>query len=188
MSRFPLLALPADQACFSVYNLLNPASVLNIFTEKPRILAFWSHRIERAILDYNLETDVFVGFQKLSRFAPVLPQYQHIAHQSTNTWVFGTGDASYPELASDLNFVHLQPTDKLYREWFLVVNTPTYTRALVARELTDPDDPADQRQFEGILTSDVRVVSELVYHLHELTARLQPTGTVTSHDTTYDNR
>lgn len=155
-------------ADFSVYDLLDPNSVMNIFTEKPHILAFWSHRIERAVVDYQLQGDMFVGFQKLSRFLPVMHHYEHIAQSARRIWIFGEADVPVPRMCDQIRFVTLSPDDALSREWFMVVHAPVFTRALVAREIT-----SDKRLYEGVLTSDVPVIEEMENQLLQLTASLR---------------
>jgi hypothetical protein len=167
--------LPSGNVDFSVYYLINISSIMNIFTEKPRILAFWSHRIERAIIDYRLRTDVYVGFQKSSRFAPVIPQYEKMDAIARSVWIFGELDARYSQLSDTFRFVDLSRRAALRREWFVVVNTPEYARALVAHEITDPDTPQDERLFQGVLTSDTYLIGHIERRLRDLTQTLNRT-------------
>jgi DICT domain-containing protein len=143
------------RADFSLYALIDWTNVQTIFTERSDLLARWSRDIEMAVIERQLAAEVASGFQYLRRIAPVLPRYRQMAERASVT-VFGVLD-SRTDL-SGLQLMALAPADALVKEWFLIVQHPGYTRALVARELDE-----DARTFHGILTSDPAQV-ERFYH------------------------
>lgn len=60
---------------FSLYELINSRSTQNIFLETTPVLARWCRVIEQRIVDEAIPANVYVSFQKLSRFARVLSRY-----------------------------------------------------------------------------------------------------------------
>jgi DICT domain-containing protein len=159
---------------FSVACLVDEQAVENIFTGRTDLLVRWSSGIEKAIINYQLKTPVYVGVQHLRQFKPILERYRRIASFAHGVWVFGQSDAE-PMAVNGLHYVSLHPDDKLVREWFLVVNEAAYARALVAREITPPGTPQAQRMFQGVLTSDrsqiTRIAAALVTFCQEHVVR-----------------
>lgn len=145
-----MFILPDHQ--FSLYDHIDWRNIYNIFSERRALLATWCRTIELAIIERELHTEIYAGFQQLRYLAPVLHRYQKISTFS-RAWVFGQPGEADPPL-DGLNAVYLQPGDHLIKEWFLVVNHPTYARALVAHEVSKPGTPHAKRMFRGILTSD----------------------------------
>ncbi|MBE2269477.1 MAG: hypothetical protein IAE80_14675 [Anaerolinea sp.] len=163
----------ADQN-FSLYELIDWRNIYNIFSERRALLAGWCKTIELAIIERELVTDVYAGFQQVRYIAPILPRYRQIAGLGGAVWVFGQPDAKDP--ATDgLNVVALQPGEQLVKEWFLVVQTPAYSRALVAHELSKPGTPHSKRTFRGILTSDHAQVKRFADILRERVKTLTTT-------------
>lgn len=155
---------------FSLYHHIDRASVRNIFTENPKILASWCKMMEKAVIDFRLDAEVYAGFQKLRRLSPIFPRYQKMAATARGIWVFGENDMSFPPI-DHLNYVALEPDDELTREWFLVVEHRNYARALVAREVTPASIPLTERVFEGVLVNDWDGVRGLKRHLQEAITR-----------------
>ena len=132
------------RADFSLYDLINWTNVQTIFTERADLLARWSWDIETAVLERELAVSVFAGFQYIRRIQRVLERHQQIAERST-VMVFGVPDNTLD--LHELRLTALAPGDALVQEWFLIVQHPDYSRALIAREI-------EPRRFHGILTSD----------------------------------
>lgn len=159
---------------FSVYSLVNRLNVQNIFTEKRRVLAFWSRTIETVMIEQHLRADVYAGFQQLEFFGPVYERYRQMARCARRLWVFGEPNAEYAPV-DNMNIAALGPRHKLTGEWFLVINHNDYWRALVAQELTPPGTPHKERTFKGILSHDKEIVSIICDWLANTVERSLPT-------------
>lgn len=141
---------------FSLFNHLCAFNPSTIFMNQPRMLSYWSHSIEKKIVQYGVDTPVYAGFQHLGRFAPVTRQYEKIA-QTAPVWVFGKAGQTHLPDTDRLHFMALHPQARLAQEWFVVVNHPDYAHALIAREIA-PIQPHQPRQFRGVLTSDRNII------------------------------
>lgn len=153
---------------FSLYGLVEWRNVYNIFTQRRPILADWCKRIEKTIIEHQLNSEVFAGFQQLRYLTPILSRYQQMAQISNQVYVFGESGPNDPQL-NGLNPVVLNHNDSLVREWFLVVNHKHYCRALVALEITPFGTPHRDRVFRGMMTSEVHQVSRLHAAIREAT-------------------
>lgn len=161
----------ADQR-FSLYELIDWRNIYNIFSERRALLASWCRTIELAIIERQLDTDVYAGFQQMRYLKPVLPRYQQMSAFAQPIWVFGQGGDDDPEMGN-IKGVYLQPGDQLIKEWFLVVNHPSYSRALVAHEMSKPGTPHAKRIFRGILTSDAGQVARFAHLLQDRVSKLE---------------
>jgi DICT domain-containing protein len=145
---------------FSVYRLVARArenlSVLN----HRRTMSIISHEIENASLVDNAQTVIFAGFQRYSRFVPQIERYQKLAQKAKHIYVFGEPDTTLPVIPN-LEYVPLEPDFQLTREWFLVSYSEAYFSALATEEQTHIDDADAVRQFKGIWTFDLDLVSIL---------------------------
>lgn len=145
---------------FSVYNLVDWRNIYNIFTERRKLLAYWSKSIEESVIQQELATNVFASFQQMRYIKPVLPRYHQMHKITKRIFVFGVPAPNDPPL-NEFKAVHLQEHDNLTKEWFLVVSHLGYHRALVAQEVTPLGTPHSQRLFRGVLTSDKDQVQRL---------------------------
>lgn len=145
---------------FSVYDLIEWRNIYNIFTERRKLLAYWSRNIEEAVLQQELHSPLYASFQQMRYIKPVLPRYHKIRTLTPKIYVFGVPGNADPVL-TEFNCVRLNRDDSLTKEWFLVVNHPRYARALVAQEVTPLGTPHAERLFRGVLTSDKDQVQRL---------------------------
>ena len=141
---------------FSLFNHLCAFNPSTIFINQSRMLSYWSHSIEKKIIQRGIDTPVYAGFQHLGRFKPVARHYQKIA-QTAPVWVFGEAGQTQPQSQDGVHFMALQPYDRLAQEWFVMVNHPQYAHALIAREVR-PTAPGQPRQFRGVLTSNRSII------------------------------
>jgi len=151
---------------FSLYNHIDRKNVRNLFSERPLVLASWCRMIENVVVDFRLAADVYAGFQRMRRLGPVWPRYQKMAGTAQGIWIFGAQDATYPQ-TNHINFITLTPEDELMREWFLIVDHTTYSRALVARETTPLGTPQQDRLFEGVLIGERAMVKDIKTKLQD---------------------
>ncbi len=99
---------------------------------------------------------LLAAFQTADRFGDATARrYERIARSCTLTAAFavGIGEASDGVRTGDLD-----PTDPLAGEWTVVVISPHFATALIARDLGD-DGPDLDRRFEYVVTHDRALVA-----------------------------
>ncbi|HEV2762615.1 MAG TPA: DICT sensory domain-containing protein, partial [Pyrinomonadaceae bacterium] len=123
------------------------------FRAKVPCLEYVSLLIETAvILRANRAGRMYVGFERLSRMEYVADRFLRIADLSERLYVFGEPDWMPPR-HPNLKAIKVRPEQKLAREWFLVVNSPSQRVALVARDEDGFDVPdLDERTFSALKT------------------------------------
>ena len=73
--------------------------------------------------------------------------------------VYGEADIEPPHIPG-ITFVPVAHGTLMSQEWFLVIDSPAFWGALIAQTITERGDGSGRRYlFEGVLTSDERVVS-----------------------------
>ena len=119
-----------------------------------------SHEIEDQMITHQITTDFFAGFQRFSHFPEQLRRYSRLGAICRRVYIFGVPDCEPPDI-SGLEFIELAPASALAREWFLLVNTPTFWATLVAREVDGQDPITKGRRFDAIWSYDVEVVERV---------------------------
>ncbi|HYO64299.1 MAG TPA: DICT sensory domain-containing protein [Pyrinomonadaceae bacterium] len=132
------------------------------FRAKVPCLEYISLLIESAVLlRANRAGRVYVGFEKLSCMEPIADRFMRIADLSERLYVFGETDWQPPR-HPNLRLVQLNAAQRLAREWFVIVNSPTQRVALVARDEDGFDAPdLDERTFSALKTSAPAHVEQL---------------------------
>ncbi|MAS36898.1 MAG: hypothetical protein CL610_23040 [Anaerolineaceae bacterium] len=152
----------ASQTRFSVFKQVQTHNPRNIFSaERPRLI-HWSHYVEQIFLAQQLRTDIYVGLQYLSNFAPILPLYSRIAQTARRVYVFAIVDLQMD--TQPFQVIPLTPQDQLVKEWFVVFADPQESRVLSAIETTPPG--ASTRTFDGVLTSDAGIAAHVVRQIN----------------------
>lgn len=118
--------------------------------------------IENAVLlKTNRAGRIYAGFERLSCLEPVIDRYMRIADLSESLFIFGENDWKPPR-HPNIRVISLAPGFALAREAFLIVDSPSFHVALIAR---DEDGFAkaspEARYFSAIKTSDADVVAKL---------------------------
>ncbi len=119
-----------------------------------------SYEIENATLVDHAQTVIFSGFQRMSKFLPQIKRYTRIAQDAKAVYVFGIPDVEVPVIPN-ITYIPLEKHFQLAKEWFLVSFGAKFGSALATKELTNIDDPDENRQFRGVWTFDVSMVSIL---------------------------
>ena len=119
-----------------------------------------SHQIEDQVINHQISTDFFAGFQRFSHFPEQLRRYSRLGAVCRRVYVLGIADCEPPRI-SGLEFMELAPASPLVQEWFLLVNTPTFWATLVAREVSGKDPLTKSRRFDAIWSYDVEVVERI---------------------------
>ena len=140
-----------------------------LFTQSRPSLIKVSHEIENGVLCGTSGARIFAGFQKLSFLLPILPRYRQLAEVAESVWVFGYPDVPIPPIPG-LHAVPLPEDHALMGEWFLVVESPNYFSALIARDMSGFDVPSAERLFRGVWTFNAPIVEMFQQRLSELVA------------------
>jgi DICT domain-containing protein len=104
---------------------------------------------------------VYAGFEKLSRMEPVVDRYMRIADISERVYAFGEEDWKPPR-HPNMRVIKLRDGMKLAREWFVVVDSPSLTVALVGVEDGDSTTPVlEERYLRALKTHDPALTRHL---------------------------
>ena len=90
--------------------------------------------IEDQVINHQLPVNFFVGFERFSNFSEQVPQYVRLGAVCRRAYVFGVPDVAPPSI-SGIEFIKLEPDSALAKERFLLVNTPDFWVAMLAREI-----------------------------------------------------
>ncbi len=143
---------------FSVYRLIERMQQERMILNHRRTMSLISYEIENAARVDGVPIRIFAGFQYLSKFLPQVKRYQQIAAAAESVYVFGVPDVEPPVIAN-VQYIHLKPSDRLTKEWFLIAHGGDFSSALATEEISQFTDPDDQRQFKGIWTFEVEIVT-----------------------------
>lgn len=130
------------------------------------LLLPFSHHIEHRSRDVG-PVVLLSCFQDARHFTPATRRrYEDLARTTVLTAALGVGMPAVP--AAGVLGGRLSPDDPLHGEWNVIVISPQFAGALVARDLGDAG-PDAQRRFDSIITHDRDVVIEaartLIPHL-----------------------
>lgn len=145
---------------FSVYELVERVQKTSTVINHRRTMSLISYEIENTILIDGVRPRLFSAFQYMSKFLKQLPRYERMAKIAESIYVFGVPDVTPPAIPN-IHYIHLSPTDRLAREWFIVTYSGDCYSALATEELTRITDPDHERRFKGIWTFNQNIVSIL---------------------------
>jgi len=143
---------------FSVYHLVERMQQQTVLFNHRRTMSLISYEIENATLIDAVRVRVFAGFQYYSKFMPQVKRYEKLAMRAESVYVFGVPDVQPPTIPN-LHYIPLTTADQLAKEWFLIAHGVDYSSALATEEVSRFTDPDEQRQFKGIWTFDVAIVT-----------------------------
>ncbi|MEI7770802.1 MAG: DICT sensory domain-containing protein, partial [Chloroflexales bacterium] len=102
---------------------------------------------------------VLVGTLRFSLFRMHQGRITQLAPFCQSVTVYGEADIAPPEIPG-ITFVPLAHGTPMSQEWFLVIDSPAFWGALIAQASAEVGGGTGRRYlFEGVLTSDERVVS-----------------------------
>ena len=116
-----------------------------------------SHLIEEQVMHHQMDVNFFAGFQRFSNFAAQQRRYERLAAVCRRLFVFGVPDVRPPRIPG-VEFISLDASMPLAREWFLVVDTPNFWTALLTQEAEGHDEETGGRRFDGLWSYDAAVV------------------------------
>lgn len=137
------------------------------FTYDAREMLRATREIESSLSDGS---ELWVGFQRAAKLEHEAERYAGLTRDGVAVVAFGTGELDMPS-DIDLRWVALdRSTDRLENQWFLVTVRPEPI-AFVSWEVSDPQRfgeggvSAPDKRFVGFVTSDQRVIAELISYL-----------------------
>ena len=142
----------------SLFDLVTPDQEQDAFVNTVDMMLKISYQIEDIVIDNALPVDFYAGFQRFSVFRHQNARYKRLADVARRVFVFGEPDIEPPNIPG-VQFVPLLPGAALAREWFLVINTPTFFTALLTQEIPGADPIRGDRRFQGIWTYEEGVVN-----------------------------
>jgi len=118
--------------------------------------------IESAVLlNTNRRARIYAGFEKFSCLEPIVDRYMRIADLSEALFIFGEDDWKPPR-HPNVRVISLSAEFALAHESFLIVDSPAFHVALVARDEDGfTDTLPDRRNFSAIKTGDCDSVVRL---------------------------
>ena len=131
---------------------------------RPSMLAI-SHAVEDVVMNFQLESDLFVSFQKFEFFLYEKERYLKLEKYCRKVFIFIQGiDQSQITEFSNTIFVEISPLSKLSHEWSVIVNHPKHPIILTTTEQYDRQMPGgnDFRYFKGFLSFNPAVVKVAV--------------------------
>ena len=135
-----------------------------MFRSQGACLEYLSLLIENALLlRTNRRGRIYAGFEKLSHMESVIDRYLRIADLSEQLYVFGVADWKPPR-HPHMKLITLTNENRLAREWFIIVDSPTLSAALVARAEDEAEAPhllLEKRNFRAFKSNDPAIVASL---------------------------
>jgi DICT domain-containing protein len=156
------MVMPVNlDSSFSVYRLVERLQNKDTqLLQDRKTMNTISYEMENATLVDGAGTRIFSGFQRMSKFLPQIKRYTRIAQKAEAVYVFGIMDVEVPEIPN-ITYIPLEKHFQLAKEWFLVSFGTPFASALATEELTNIDDADETRQFRGVWTFDLSMVTIL---------------------------
>jgi len=146
----------------SAFDAFNTSHVSNVVLSNTNMqyMVRWSHRIEDRMLTERSGT-LLIGAQYLSNIVDRLPFYELLAERH-QVILYALPDVS-TAVMDKIHFMPLREHDLMMQEWFVVAQTLTYQRALIARER--PHRKANQRRFQSLLVHNPQQINAITSRL-----------------------
>src|ERR1700694_681971 len=125
-----------------------------------RTMSWLSRAMELTALECQSPVRIFSGFQSMKFYLPVRKRYEELSEKGAQVFIYGYPDIT-PPMHKGITFVKLEADDPLVKEWFIVVNSPNFSNALLTEDQDGLDVPHNRRRFKGLLTYERDVVQRL---------------------------
>lgn len=155
-------------ASLALFPLVHGTEDDRMLLSSRRSMQIVSAEIESAVVSGRIRARFFAGFQKLSYFLPRVRMFQQIGSVADGVWLFGIPDVTPPAIPG-VTYVHLDESDPLVREWFVVVDAAEYYSALVAEDQSGFAVPQAERTFRALWTFSPEIISRLQRELGQAT-------------------
>lgn len=129
-----------------------------------------TRQIEDDILDSNLPSSLYVGFQAIEKLDREISRYEKLIDNNIKVKAFGIGQPKKSHQNALTTWVEIPKSVSLVEnQWFLISESPSPI-AFVGWEVSEEifaegklSDPG--KMFEGFVSSDERVIKSLLQHL-----------------------
>jgi hypothetical protein len=153
-----------------------PAGATLRHSVKPLLIEVSKH-LEREALQLGPTCIVVAAFQQAVHFTPHTAR-RYLALAEAVGFVAALGEDVPLTPATGVRGAHLDPVDPVIGEWDIVVLSPHFAAALLARDLSDDGVPDMERTFEFALTYDRDVVMAAAHSLMSRIAAQSPAGQI----------
>ncbi|AZB72114.1 DICT sensory domain-containing protein [Synechococcus elongatus] len=171
----------ADSTLAQLLEILRQQSFVDL--PRPQIyfkasLTALSHALEDLVFATDEKPLLIASFQRERFYRQEAHRYERLAHVTSAQFVLAAAESRFAD-ADTYPAVAFPPSDPLALEWNLVVIGPRTTGCLICLEKLDRQGPLEPamdtaRRFEGIWTTDRRVVTVAAQLLLERIAELRP--------------
>jgi len=144
----------------SLFAMVKEQDAKRMSVNHRKTMSWLSRAIELTALKANGTVRIFSGFQSMQFFLPVRARYEQLAEQGAQVFVYGYPDI-VPPMDSRITYVQLDKEDPLVKEWFIVVNSPDFSNALLTEDESGLNTPHERRRFKGLLSYDRDMVQGL---------------------------
>tara|TARA_B100000745_G_C20149933_1_gene394300 strand:- start:1374 stop:2480 length:1107 start_codon:yes stop_codon:yes gene_type:complete len=150
-----------------------------------------TREIEDSAATFGSDSSVYVGFQNIDKLASEYDRYQNLITKGVTIHAFGTGDVNTwtNEACTTWNSIP-KSISKVENQWILVSNSPTpiaFVGWEVSRELFGEGRLSDPgKMFEGFVSSDTRIVENLLEHLENVKSHCKMDLKKTSFNKSYE--
>lgn len=142
-------------ASLSLFDLI--ADVPGHFLRVKRTMVDISHALEEVAALAETPCHLFVGFQRFSLLSKEAARYMRLSSAWHQAWVFGVADVEPPQLPN-ITPVAIPAHHPLAREWFVVVDSPTFGAALLTADVSGFAIGDASRRFMGLWSADVGLI------------------------------
>ncbi|NOK58651.1 MAG: GAF domain-containing protein [Chloroflexi bacterium AL-W] len=129
-----------------------------------------SHLIEKQVIQLQLSTVLYAGFQRFSNFPYQKAYYAQLGAVCDHVYILGIPDMPLTPIPN-VTFVALDPASPLAAEWFLVVDSSAFWTTLIAKQIDVYSTTMRNRQFEGIWSYDEAVVGHVAQEIAQVVGR-----------------
>lgn len=134
-----------------------------------------SRAVEAEFFDQAIRPSVLIGaFQKDRFFDESQRRWQGLAERATFSMVFTATVPAGVVRAGSIARLATGHGNALANEWAVIYLTETGGGAVVATEVTDPTDPADDRRFESVRVTSPETVREVAFAARDFALLLAP--------------
>lgn len=141
-------------------------------TATKRLLLALSLELEVQAQSLGPEAVVLSNLQQVEHFTPATrARYRALASNAAFVGTLGIGVDAAPE--TGVRGGPLDPSEAMAQEWSVIVISPHFSAAMVARDLGDPRHDDMARRFEYCLTYDRTLVTQAA---RLMMARMEPPG------------
>lgn len=131
-------------------------------------------QLKRVVQDHSLSANLMIGTMRFSLFRLYEGHIAQFAPFCQSVTVYGEADVEPPTIPG-IEFVALKPGTPLCREWFLVIDSPSFWGSLITRAVADQQTANTRRYlFEAILNCDESIVSSVSQLLSLIQPRPEP--------------